>query len=90
MNEFRNRQTSRLAEFILLFNDNKLSLAHLVKNIEAVLALDEMSTLRKELDDSVFSLEEINAHLIEGGKLTDELHEIIQQNIDYITKVVER
>ena len=85
MSEYQKRQTYQIIESIKSYKVGQLTLNKLVLKLEALVAFNEMSDIRKAVGEKLAILEEINAYLLEGGQNS----EVITTKIESILSEIE-
>ncbi len=90
MNEFIDRQIAQLANLSQLYEEGKISLNQFVSKSEGLLALSEMELIRKKVGNRIDVIEEINAYLLDGGNLTDEIKAEINLYIKDIKIIIQK
>jgi len=81
MSEFINRQINKLKNLIDDYSTANISLNKFIMGVEAILALNDMSSFRDGLEENIAILEEINAYLIDGGQKTEKITQKIDEQI---------
>lgn len=89
MNEFIERQISLSLESICKYKEGNLTLNRLVLSLEAFFALEGMEVIRKNTQESVSGLEEINAYLFENGEFNESIKLKLKEMIDEIARQLE-
>lgn len=68
---FIERQITQMQNLTDLYSQGNLSLNRYILQMEGVLALDGMEKVKRNISRYVEELEEINAYLLDDGKLTE-------------------
>lgn len=85
---FIERQIIQMQNLTDLYSQGNLSLNRYILQMEGVLALDGMEKIRRNISGHVEELEEINAYLLDDGKLTDAIDTEIKNFIASIKAVL--